>query len=1479
MYSIDDLARVVFGYIVRTADAKRNLKTYLAPYIRPEFLDKINFDAIFNGIGEISLGSKEIILEDIVDEYINARKGPELRSLLQAHARYKFGDRARDLVDSKEYLQGADKELLEKMVKEFVPLARKHIFEILRRQTLLWLKRHEREVPTEHEKMPEHAVLPEHEEEERMKERHKWEEGLIEDVNHVINEKVPKEKRAIYKIILDDMFINQSPLTIPQIAEKTKLSVGTIHGYKTDLIQILAEYLTERGLGGTFLEEGGMARKEIELPPYEETFKNSDNVKEFKEFVKDKKSSKMSEATQKVLNLFAEGKAVSEIETATGVAYHTIHKIKSEFFNPWYKEWYESKVEEIRHAGEIMNITADVVRIPYKKPEEKPGERSWPWKKEPKPYQKPEEKKEEETVEEEKEAMKSHKAIVTRAIASGDLTVIITFSAEYDNTDVLMGRKDPKKDPCHFRYEKYSVNLNESRMFGKVRRSVNYVFSQRLNDDGSFVGSSDSKIEIDGVVQHGHDNELQVQLDKYTEEKIKPEGMFPHKYVGTRYINDKTKKKYVGVRNFVESFRGLLVEDTIHKTRVKNWHELQLRKQTGPKVKETEVDKINEALFFLQQDLKTEQAKKSESHDIKKIEELKRKISELETALKGHKEDNQEIEDIINEEMKQRKPDEEIYVKAQLLEPIEVTAFIESLPPSENESVKNLIALFKEYKQDWPSKWLEPKDLDILARTLRRAAINMLETEHKNLKELKMTPEERNTKIRAIEAKHREDMDKALKDFEKVPDDLKARRDKFKEGNPEDYEALAKRKNLTWVGNTSVIEEVMAKVQRALKEPVKETLDDKGESVLMLEKSKYRSLEAFLEQDLNGLDTLGQALEHASLEPKAPEPVLLEKINSEIARSKEKMGFLTKTLAEMAKNENKELPAEEVEVIEDVRKEIPTTEHHLRKMESVLKDLKNIPALGAAEAALAKVEYFAGLYSLLSRILWFRETPILKCASEEGSNLDLHKLNILRSEAVQAIGMLAEKNIFDKSYIKTGIEKSKSRLKKFISAYNPETSVEASYDSLMNSPYRIVAAAEDLEHARTKMIFPGDEMAKAEHMIQELAGLKGKRTKGLAGVARAELDKIIRNVSEVFKEGFSNERIEALAKRDKLPFDKASVRLKKLEDMVAQQALSEFILKWQHIKERGGRFEKERSPLGNKPGHVYNEMGRFVESHLPQLFELSPIEGDLPKEPSRGIPTPKEIRERIEQEFMAQHPHFKEHEETLTEKEKVEEALSLKEDFYGADGGGGKRKKGRKKPAKNPPPSGTHENLKDSILQVFDKDPRYIVLTVLAMYSKRIRDLVKNLPDDEYIDVDSVIDAMVSSLKNLYFTILNLHVEPSASAMRLPPEGAPKFSGMPDIPINNLKDANRVFDKIKGIIDEINFYIAPDTVGVPPESFKDLSKSEAARRYLPRGLVEWGAFFQKQEKQAMDLGLSMGFRVANRFTLMEPVSEKDALII
>ena len=1673
MYSFNDLARVVFGSMVREGDAGRNFKKYLGAYFRPEFIDAINFVALFKSLPISTYIDEEDIYQDLVDRFIDRKKGGEVRALIEGHADSAFGKGAGDLVGTRN-LEVKDKGTLKKMVEKLTPLLVEYIKTDFKQGFQEWLRRQKREKSVED--FPEVGVPPEHEVEQEIRDSQSWENGLIDDVLGEIESKVPEKKRALSLVILRDMFLSPTPKTLNQIEVEFKLSHGTVHAAKVELTKILAKYLTDRGLGGKFLEEGGMAREEIELPPYRETFSDPDNVKEFKSFVEDKYSPRTEETTKEVVELFGEGKSVAEVMQNERYTRKVVDNAKQRYFDKWYKEWYEGKVEKIRKAGENMTIQVPIPSMPYMKV----GEVGLTAVTVRVPYEKvvPKKPGEPEPESEVQEAMKSHKAIVVRGLARGDMIVTITFSAEYDNGDLLAGKKNPG-DPAHFRFEKFEAEMDESRMFGRVERSVNYKYTQRLNDDGSFMGTFDSRVMLDGkVVPSSDKNELLKMLDGYMDNKVKPEGMLPHGHFSTIYVNDKTKKKYVGVRKFVEAYRGILTEDKVHKDRTHTWERLQVRKKMGPAVERGEEEKIKRTLFFYREELKKENSKRDIKQDKAKIKEYTSLISDLEEVLKSlKKKDLDEHEDTIvkemrhrmevvrqdleseqnkgpgerdehlmkdlkdemeelkdeieefsshqasfedreafkflpktksgeveklealfkkygqkwpdrwlnprdmtflaktireaidgslNERMKQElskgpmspaqvsnktkeirdelKSDMEhaaklfkavpVDLKARLQElkdtvPEEAKTFEQSgqdlawvdspeavitkveealkprgsFPPPEHENVKALEALFKKYGQVWPTKWIDPKELEVLARAIRKGMVDFVSAQtvelKRKVKEKDITSETMEEQVKKMRVEQKADLESLTGLFDNVADDLKARLEWFKKSEPEQYKNLEHRNNVTWVNSPQVITEALDKIHKIFREPIKVEVEDKSDSITMLEEGRYRSLEAFLEANLSGLHSLGQVLEDAPLQEVAPNPAIVQRINREIAKSKESKGEIQKILEELAKSEEK---AEDVKEIDKMRREIPTLDRHILKMERGLDTFKKIPALGAAEVLLANVDMFSPLYGYLTRILWFHEKPLIRCAEDKG---DLGTLESLRSQAVHAVNKLASKNIFAKASIKAGITELRTRLNKFIKAYNPEESEAApaesgsvlAYDSFYSSIYRISAEG-DLERARVQMIFPADELTKAEQMVHALSNSDEKKVQVLAPTAKTELDTIIKNVTQVYKEGFTTDRIRALADREKIPFDKAKVLLKKLEDAVAKQALSEFILKWQNLREQKGRKEKERSPLGNRPGKEYEEMNRFVETHIPEVLELAPSQDDLPEDPERGVPTPKEIRERIEHAFTMKKPMFKDEERLTKELGKLQEDLkvetepakiesikrqmadiklklkspaemdlgweemvnqALREDFYGGGGGGGGGGKSRAKAIKPPPPSATHENLMESVVRIFDKSPKYIVLTTLSMYAKRVRDHIKEMGDNEYLDPDAVVDALVSSLKNLYSTILKLNITPSSTAMKVPPSAPGKIptlkpgqaGGMPDIPINNLKEAEHVFDHIVAIYKEINHYIAPDSVGVPSgKSLGEQSKSQAARRFMPHLFMDWLAYYQSQKQKA-----------------------------
>ena len=100
------------------------------------------------------------------------------------------------------------------------------------------------------------------------------------------------------------------------------------------------------------------------------------------------------------------------------------------------------------------------------------------------------------------------------------------------------------------------------------------------------------------------------------------------------------------------------------------------------------------------------------------------------------------------------------------------------LPPPDAK-VKELIKLFEDYglKASELQRWMEPKDLKVMAKTLANSVNNTMETELKKEKD-----EAAKTEI--VKKHNRILSEDTVKLFEDVPKDLKRRRDKLKSQGP-----------------------------------------------------------------------------------------------------------------------------------------------------------------------------------------------------------------------------------------------------------------------------------------------------------------------------------------------------------------------------------------------------------------------------------------------------------------------------------------------------------------------------------------------------------------------------------------------------------------------------------------------------------------------------------------------------------------------
>jgi len=1417
MQSVKDLARIVFAFFVKQGDAKRNLTSYLRLHLRPEIFEEVNFDNIMRSISK-KVGDnvdKKLFLEDLVDMLIKDKIGDEIEPLLVSKAKRKFGissDKAHDIIGSRKSLSSEDNALLRKIIKEFTPMISTFMLTALKNRTSEWVRKHEDE-PRVTEDTPEPLVPPESEVEEEMKKKHDWQEGLIKDVLDVINRKAPKERQPVYKLILKDMFLAKNPKKITELAKEVGMSTGGLHKYRTELAKMLATFLSAQGLGGKFLEEGGMARKEITYPKFTEFLKNSENSDSFKEFAEDKFGPRTGESAKEIINLLAEGKSLQEIENK-GFKKFDINNVKKRYFLPWYKEWYADKVEKVRKAHFYVKRASMVLReavlgLPYEKVSLRvtiPVE-----KKEP-------------TEDKEEAVAAAHEKMVDQAIDKHRVVATIYFTANYDNLDVIAGRKDPAKDPVDFKYLDYEASFAGEKKFGKTTRTVNYRYTQKLKPDGTFTGSGQSSLSLDGS-KVSSNNDLKKELDNYVEHHMKPEGMLPYgRAISGKtknvlfpvgYENKKTGKDYTGVRNFVEKYRGLLVEDPAHEKRKKDVE----RRELGKTLPISEQKKLKETIFDFKDELREEKSNKPQN--TQRIKEIQEHIKKLESLLKGE-DIVEDIESIIEKEMKFLNPEHEPEKSASMKLPYEKVAVV--FPPPESEDVKKLMNIFDKYKvtKPKPEGWLTPYDLLTLAKALKGRAKGYLDTKLKELKKQKgLKKNEKKQQAHDLESEVRDDLRDASGLFDDIPQDLKKRLGKLDE---KDRRGLSK---TDWVDDKNEIDRIIRKVKMDFTKDV-EPPSKKPEIMRTLEKGKYDSLESFLEAAKDGVKVMAQRLNEASLTEEKMDPDLRKKVEDVISREEDEL-----------KDVNRELAASPLKDKDKLSDAVAQYVGRIKNLKSML-DKQEAPALSIAKAFAEKLKYFSTLFTFLASTTWYGQYAHVTKAAEEPTPEDIADLKKLRSKIYNEANLLAKDNIFSKNAIKSGLAKLRALLKDFIKEYDY-------FKAASVIPYSVIAAEEesDFEKARTKAIFPEDEMSKAEKVVSDLKDDKKTKTEG--DKAQNELDNIIKNVSKAYKDSFSKSSIQQLAERENIPFNKASVRLKRIQDSIARKAISDFILKWKESEATGFKEVKERSDLGNKPHTEYDAMGDFVERHLPEIFKLTPPE-KAPKEPTRGIATPKAIREHIEEAFS----------------KKTEQKFDIYEGEGGVPGkGGGPKTKGRKKPIKVPPPNITFETIKDRIVQMWNKPAEHIVLSVMAFYIKRIKDVIKAMKDDEYIDVGDVIDGLVSLLKQLQFFITNLKVEPSATAFRLPPKGAPKLSGKPDIAINSSSEAKKVFDKIMDIYKIINKYIAPDQVGMPPADLSTIKKP--MKKYLPIGLVNWYQHLEEQDKGKRS-SLTTAYRIANRFT-------------
>jgi hypothetical protein len=698
-----------------------------------------------------------------------------------------------------------------------------------------------------------------------------------------------------------------------------------------------------------------------------------------------------------------------------------------------------------------------------------------------------------------------------------------------------------------------------------------------------------------------------------------------------------------------------------------------------------------------------------------------------------------------------------------------------------------------------------------------------------------MDPEEWESSRKSLESEYKSDVEKVRKMFPDFIEDLKTRKDKFKKESPVDYADWSKGKNIAWVDNNVQVNDTISKINHELSK----VPDFKSEKIeprptKMLDRNKWAALEGFLDVNKDGFGAIGQRLEHASIQESANDYAskeFLGKLRSDFKFLTEQNKNIRETIKEMQRADmvHGRDSEESQKKIDEFEREFMNLNSDL---ESILKAIDlggKIPAHAVAKALDRYATYFSKLYSIYSNVIWVKDKysyEILAEKEEKEETIESLEPKLIRSR--NAIAKRAEQisgsNIRIVNKVKSKVRDLRDSLKDFLSDMDK-------LEHLYAAARRVHKAAdpkkeESYEDRLRAFIFPEPWRMEAEKVIKKI---KEKKSEA-APKAEKEYKDLVDNMIKAFKEESFEDKIEEVAKKQNISKEKAAIQLKKHEEAFAKAAINSFVRGWEDFLTLGE--DKSRSPLGNKHHTEYDTMGKFVENHLPGLFKLTPPEKE-PKLPAEGVPSPKELRETLEKIWT------KEREPTP---EEIKEIYKTEGDQMGfGGGGGGSSGRSRPKAPKAPVPSAAFEIMKGNVIRLIKEEPaKRVVLKTLFTSVKKIKDRIENLKEGEYIDAGDVIDGLVFLLKHLQNTIKMTSAHPSAKQVEKPADspGAPKFTGTPDFPIDNLKEAEDLLDKIVDIYKEINHYIEPDKVTTFPKADK------------PGGLTEWVAQYSK-EKGAM----------------------------
>ena len=853
---------------------------------------------------------------------------------------------------------------------------------------------------------------------------------------------------------------------------------------------------------------------------------------------------------------------------------------------------------------------------------------------------------------------------------------------------------------------------------------------------------------------------------------------------------------------------------------------------------------------------------------LKKLEDLRNEQDKLKSRLfRGipgtqrtrrplTPEERKDIEKKISE--KRKEIDE---IEKKLKEPSKEALFPEPVTADANK----FFALLSKYdvKDRKLYGFLTGPELIKVFKILRASLMEDAQKDIKGVKKNKnMSEEDKKDEIEKINRRTGSVLREAYELAKALPDDLEKRLRKLEEKNPEYFKRLEKKHGAQfywWRNPTKTLRKIS---DIALEIKPHETPKEKQKGGKPIEEREYEVTVNQLSNTIGGLKTLAQRLVDAPYEAKQIDPKLRESLEKSLTDAKEGAKKIRKVLMEETEKLQQEIAmpvgGKKLREIQDKLTRIYIPE--IRSIQDYFTQSQKSPSLTAAYALKDAISDFMKLYSYIAHSIFGEKVQMEIQSAEEALKIDedeKKKLDDIKEEILEKIRAAAGHSVrHDFKEIKRYLDSARILLRKFIKemALNQK---QASFPymiamitneqlnrpkKVLKSSFSIISEKESEKETEKKeylekkkeLIFPVSKLRDAKKVINTL---KENKMETEADKAQKELNDIIKNVISTYNE-FKEKDINALAEKENISYTRAVIRLKRIKDALASEALSEFTMKWNEIAKGIKKFREEK-PATKK----FEKMTAIVKKFIPDIFEMKSPE-KLPEMPELTVPTPVKIRETIEKQFTEIKPQFKE------EKIDFYESGGEESRFSPQKGKGGPRTKTRAKPIKKHPPSYTYEKYKkDLINDLKNKGALKIVLDLIGNYLSDLKDDVEL--ENIYYDPNKVVDQVVDILTHFsnFFSFISV--------------GSPLYKPArpPDIVIKNLKEAENLKEKIDDIWDIINIYINPLHVGTPEQA---LHNKKRLKTFYPIGLLE--TIEEYKTKQEKTRTAFMAYRIAGIFS-------------